>query len=200
MSEAVSQLLLGVRDAADDHAAETIPVVVGCLTELAEKGIDLKDEDSYYSEEEDQGEVDPVIAAKGLGRVGNVPIQDTLWSRCVPEDLQNRYWEWRTVSGGVGSLDGVGVREMLDALVRDGALSKRAGVMEGCGKAQIRPKSSMKCVFILNCMKQNGCDGLKPRGFELPQIEQLRDSILLGGRQKLYMAKPHLSNCFWSVH
>ena len=50
MSEAVSQLLLGVRDAAGDHAAETIPVVVSCLTELAQKGIDPEDEESDYND------------------------------------------------------------------------------------------------------------------------------------------------------
>ena len=54
-------------------------------------------------------------------------------------------------------------------------------------------------MFILNCVKQNACDSPKPRGFQLPQIEHLRDSILLKGRQKLYMAKLDLSNCFWSL-
>ena len=112
------------------------------------------------------------------------------------EDLQNRYRKWRDVSGGVGSPDGVGVREMLDALVRDGALSKHVKVGEASGKAQVRPKSSTKCAFVLNCVKQNACDDRKPRGFQLPRIEQHRDSILLGGRQKLYMAKLDLSNFF----
>ena len=78
VSEAVSQLLLGVCDAAGDHAAETIPVEVSCLTELAERGSDPEDEESYYSNDEDHGELDPAIAAKGLGQVGNVLIQDTL--------------------------------------------------------------------------------------------------------------------------
>ena len=200
VSQVVSQLLLGVRDAAGDHIAETIAVVVGCLAELSEKGFDLEGDDSYYSDKEDQGEVDPSIAAKGLGQVESVPILDTLWSRCVPEDLQSRYRKWRTDSGGVGSSDGVGVREMLEALVRDGALSKREGVKEASGKAQVRPKSSEKCAFILNCVKQNKCDGRKPHGFQRPLSEQLRDSISLGGgRKKLYMAKLDLSNCFWSV-
>ena len=99
----------------------------------------------------------------------------------------------------MGSSDGQGVREMLDVLVRDGALSKRAGVMEASGKAQVRPKSSTKCAFSLNFLKQNACDARKPRWFQQPQIGQLRDSVLLGGRQKLYMAKLDLSNCFWSV-
>ena len=88
---------------------------------------------------------------------------------------------------------------MLDALVRHGALSKHASVREASGKAQVRLKSSEKCAFIVNCVKRNACDSRKPRGFQLPQIEQLRDSILVGGRQKLYMAKLDLSNCFWSV-
>ena len=199
VSGAVSQLMLGVCDAAGDCAAETIPVVVGCLTDLAEKGIDPEDEESYYSDEEDLGEVDPVVAAKGLGQVGDVTILDTLWSRCVPEDLRSRYCKWRDVSRGVGSSDGVGVRDMLDALVQDGALSRRTSVRQANGKAQARPKSSEKCAFILNCVKQNACDSRKPRGFQLPQIEHLRHSVLLGGQQKLYMAKVDLSNCFWPM-
>ena len=40
MSEAVSQLILGICDAAGARAAETISVVVGCLSELAEKGVE----------------------------------------------------------------------------------------------------------------------------------------------------------------
>ena len=70
-----------------------------------------------------------------------------MWSS---EDLRSRYQKWRDVSGGVGSSDGVGVREMLDALVRDGAVSKQTNVREANGKAQVRAKSSEKCVFILN--------------------------------------------------
>ena len=181
VSGAVSQLMLGVCDAAGDCAAETIPVVVGCLTDPAEKGIDPEDEESYYSDEEDLGEVDPAVAAKGQGQVGDVTILDTLWSRCVPEDLRSRYQKWRDASRGVGSSDGVGVREMLDALVQDGALSRRTSVRQASGKAQARPKSSEKCAFILNCVKQNACDSRKPRGFQPPQIEHLRDSVLLGG-------------------
>ena len=64
-------------------------MVVSCLSELAEKGIDPEDEESYYGDEEDHGEVDPAVAARGLGRVGNVPIQGTLWLRRVPEDLRS---------------------------------------------------------------------------------------------------------------
>ena len=142
-------------------------MVVGCFTELVEKGVDPEDENSYYGDEEDQGEVDPSIAAKGLGQVGNVPIQDSLWSRCVPEDLQSQYRKWRSASGGVGSSDGVGVREMLDALVRDGAPSKRAGIMDASGKAQVRPKSSTKCVFILNRVKQNEWRNWAPSGLAI---------------------------------
>ena len=72
--------------------------------------------------------MDPAVAAKGLGQVGNVPIRNTLWSRCILEDLRSRYQKWRKGTSGVGSSDGVGVREMLDAWVRDGALSKHMNV------------------------------------------------------------------------
>ena len=88
---------------------------------------------------------------------------------------------------------------MQDALVRDGVLSRHMDVQKATGKAHVRAKSSEKCAFILNCVKQNACDGRKLRGFQLPWIEHLCDSILLGGRQKLYMAKLDLSNCFRSA-
>ena len=68
----------------------------------------------------------------------------------------------------MGLSDGVGVRETLDALIWDGALSKHENVQEAIGKAQVRPNCSEKCAFILNCVKQNACDGRKPRGFQLP--------------------------------
>ena len=98
----------------------------------------------------------------------------------------------------MGKSDGVGVQEMLKALVRNGALRKHENVREASGKAQVRPKNSEKCVFILNCVKQNACDSRQPRGFQWPQIDRLQDSVLLGGGQRLYMAKLDLSNCFWS--
>ena len=182
MLEPVSHLMLGICNAARDGAKEVIPMVVGCLSALCEKGVDSKHEEGYYNDEEDDGEGDPAVAARGLGQVGNVPMQDTLWSRCVPEDLRSRYQKWRRETSGVGSSRGVGLREMLDALVRDGALSKHMNMHEASGKAEVRPKSSEKCAFILNCANHNACDGCKRRGFQLPQMEHLCDSILLGGR------------------
>ena len=54
---------------------------------------------------------------------------------------------------------------MLDALVRDGAHDK-LGVASG--KAQVRPDNNEKCVFVLNCVKQNESDARKPCGFQPP--------------------------------
>ena len=70
ISQAVSQLVLGICDAASSGTAETIPVIVGCSTELAEKGLDVEDEESYCSDEGDYGEVDPTVAARGQGKWG----------------------------------------------------------------------------------------------------------------------------------
>ena len=41
----------------------------------------------------------------------------------------------------------------------------------------------------MNCVQQNASDGRKPRGFQLPQIEHLRDSILLGGEAEAIYGK-----------
>ena len=154
VSMVVSQLLLGVCDAAGGR----------CGVSDRLKDIHPEDEESYYSDEEDHGEVDPAVAARGLGKVGNAPIEDTLWSRCVPKDLRSQYHRWRDDSGGVGSSDGTGVCEMLDALVQDGALRKHTSVREASGEAQVRPKRCEKYAFILNCGTQNACNGCKPRG------------------------------------
>ena len=48
--EAGGQLLLGVYEAAGERGAETLPMVVGCLTGMAEKGLDPEDEE--YGDEE----------------------------------------------------------------------------------------------------------------------------------------------------
>ena len=57
-----------------------------------------------------------------------------------------------------------------------------------CGRPAVRHKFDLIVVrsVHLYCVKQNACDELKPRGFRLPQIERLRDSVLLGGGGALY--------------
>ena len=76
---------------------------------------------------------------------------------------------------------------MLDALVWDGALSKRAGVMEASGKVQARHQSSTKCAFILNCVKPNACDDRKPSGYQLPQLSSLGTPFCWeGGRSYIW--------------
>ena len=111
MSQVIGQLLLGVYEAAWERGAEMLPMVVGCLTEMAEKGLDAEDKDSYYSDEEEPEGVDPTIAARGLGPVGCAPLQETLWSQYVPSNLQKRYRNKNVGGGGgVGPSHGVGVR------------------------------------------------------------------------------------------
>ena len=146
MSEAVSQLILRICDAAGTGTVETLPVVVSCLTELAENGIDPEDEESYYTDEEDHGEVNPTVAARGLGQVGNGPLADSPWSRCVPEHLNSRYQKWRQETHGVA--DGVGVREMQCWMPWFGM--ERCANTRTCGKAAVRHMSDLKVVGNVN--------------------------------------------------
>ena len=81
---------------------------MGCLTELAEKGIDPEGKESYCSNKEEQETVDGAIATKDLGPVGCVPLQDTLWSRYARSNQQEKYYAWKERFGGVGPSNSVG--------------------------------------------------------------------------------------------
>ena len=88
-------------------------------------------------------------------------------------------------------LSGVGVVEIMEALAHNGALGRDVSGAPASGKAQVRPKNQEKCAFILNCVAQERSDARKPQGFSLPQIEEVRNSILLGGRQiELFLEYP----------
>ena len=75
----------------------------------------------------------------------------------------------------------------------------RLGGGGASGRACVIPKNSEKCSFILNSMKMNGSDSRPPLRFVLPQLEQVRDCLLLRKKCRVYMIKFDVSNCYWSI-
>ena len=51
----------------------------------------------------------------------------------------------------------------------------------------------------MNCMKQNASDCRPPPKFVVPQLEALRDCLLLRKCKRVYMIKFDVSNCYWSI-
>ena len=196
--EAIDLLALGIADVATKSEGVSLNVLVLVLTKVPEKGLEEDLDDSYYSDEEEE-DASPELASKGLGSVRSVPVARSLWDRFIPSALKDIYIRWLHSSGGVGSSVGLGVSEVLKALVRDGALSAGELNRPSSRRAKVIPKNSEKCSFVLNCNKRNSCDPRKPAGFKLPQIERLRDAVLLAGSRKLHLAKLDISNCFWSI-
>ena len=88
---------------------------------------------------------------------------------------------------------------MLESLVEGGSLRRVPKSMGASGKARVIPKNSEKCGFIMNCMKQNASDCRPPPRFVLPQLEALRDCLLLRKRKRVYMIKFDVSNSYWSI-
>ena len=118
--------------------------------------------------------------------------------RCGPTDLYNKYWQWRKTGGAQPSW-GVEVVEMMEARARNGALGWDMSGASASGKAQVHLEKKKKCAFLLNCVAQKNSDERKPQGLKLPRTEEVRNSILLGGRHKLFVSKIDLSSCFWRI-
>ena len=89
--------------------------------------------------------------------------------------------------------------EMLESLPEGGSLRRVPRSLGASGKARVIPKNSEKCSFIMNCMKQDASDCRLAPKFVLPQLEALRDCLLLRKRKSVYMIKFDVSNCYWSI-
>ena len=102
-------------------------LVIGTHASQTWRRTEPDEDESYYSDEECEDDVKPEVAAKVAGQIGNVLLHESLSSRCVSKDLKGKYENGMEQTAGVGTWTDVGVREMLCALVRDGALLPRGG-------------------------------------------------------------------------
>ena len=85
--------------------------------------------------------------------------------------------------------------KMLESLVEGGSLRRDPRSLGALSKARVIPKNSENCSFIMNCMRQNASDCRPPPKFVLPELEALRDCLLLRKRKRVYMIKFDVSNC-----
>ena len=95
--------------------------------------------------------------------------------------------------------DEEGDEEVSPDLVEGGSLRRVPKSMGASGKARVIPKNNEKCSFIMNCMKQNASDCRPPPRSVLPQVEALRDCLLLRKRKMVYLIKFDHSNCYCSI-
>ena len=192
-------LLSGVMEVAGSQAVGALASVLQALDAIPRDEWEDEDEESYYSDEDGEEDVKPNLAGKGIGECGRVQLNASLWSTAVPDNLLDKYQNWLKETGVVGDSKGVGVAEMLESLVEGGSLRQVSESLGASGKARVIPKNSEKCSFIMNCMKQNASDWRLPPKFVLPQLEALRDCLLLRKRKRVYMIKFDVSNCYWSI-
>ena len=200
LEEGLLVLLSGVMEVAGSQAVGALASVLQALDAMPGNEWEDEDEESYYSDEDGEEDANPDMAGKGIGECGRVQLSESLWSRAVPDDLLHKYRHWlKETGGGVGDSKGVGVAEMLESLVEGGSLRRVSQSLGASGKARVIPNNSEKCSLIMNCMKQNASDCRPPPKFVLPQLEALRDCLLLGKRKRVYMIKFDVSNCYWSI-
>ena len=97
------------------------------------------------------------------------------------------------------SKGGGGVKEMLEAIRMAGGL-KATLDQRATGRAVVIPKNSEKCSMILDCKEQNHASGVQPKGFRLPQVQEIRDCLVFDNNESgWWMCKLDLNHCFWSI-
>ena len=86
-----------------------------CLECLPGDDWEEEDDDTCYSDEEEDGEVDPTIASKGRGECSRVQLSKELWGHCVPACLLDKYKGYLCRFGGWGGVRALVLRKCLIA-------------------------------------------------------------------------------------
>ena len=95
-------LLLGVMEMAGSQAVGALACVLQALDARPGDEWEDEDEESYYSDEDGEEDVNPDLAGKGIGECGRVQLSESLWRRAVPDDLLDKYPNWLKETGGGG--------------------------------------------------------------------------------------------------
>ena len=189
----VQELIMAAAQLRLGHGDATVKLRVA-LQAVLDDGLD-GEEDGYYSSE-DEDEIDPETAAKGLGSGGRVHVHAPLRRRLVPQDLL-RACEKHAKARGANLKSH---RTKLPLMMRALRVDARGGVkrthLRPTPRAFLHPKNRQKCRMILDASPINGADPRRPQKFTL--LEQLRD-WMRGGGGDAWMANLDLQNAFWSV-
>ena len=106
LEEGLLVLLSGVMEVAGSQAVGALAFVLQALDAIPGDEWEDEDEESYYSDEDGEEDVNPELAGKGIGECGRVQLSESLWSRAVPDDLLDKYRNWLKETGGLGTAKG----------------------------------------------------------------------------------------------
>ena len=173
----VQELIMAAAQLRLGHGDATAKLQVA-LQGVLDDGLD-GEEDGYYSSE-DEDEIDPETAAKGLGSAGRVHVHAPLWRRLVPQDLLRAYEKHAKARGANLKSHCTKLPLMMRALRVDARGVKRTH-LRPTSRAFLRPKNRQKCRMILDASPINEADPRRPQKFTLPGPEQLRDWMRGGG-------------------
>ena len=173
----VQELIMAAAQLRLGHGDATAKLRVA-LQGVLDDGLD-GEEDGYYSSE-DEDEIDPETAAKGLGSAGRVHVHAPLWRRLVPQDLLRAYEKHAKARGANLKSHCTKLPLMMRALRVDARGVKRTHPRP-TSRAFLRPKNRQKCRMILDACPINGADPRRPQKFTLSGLEQLRDWMRGGG-------------------
>ena len=205
---AVQRAILRLRDGLRQfvRGQQGIRSLCGSLKAVIRRGLDDDEEEGYYSSSEDESEVNEDTARQGLGEAGSVTIAASIWNRCVPSDLLDKYRQHlgkrRVADSGRGRR-----AKVLGCMFSDVRVTTR-GVKRTGERATVtaflRPKTAQKCRLLLNPEEIHAADGRRPPRFRLPRLEGLghwmaRRRGRKRGTRRVYLAKIDLTNAYWSI-
>ena len=154
----VQELIMAATQLRLGHGDATAKLRVA-LQGVLDDGLD-GEEDGYYSSE-DEDEIDPETAAKGLGSAGRVHVHAPLWRRLVPQDLLRAYEKHAKARGTNLKSHCTKLPLMMRARRVDARGVKRTR-LRPTSRAFLRPKNRQKCKMILDASPINGADPRRP--------------------------------------
>ena len=142
------------------------------LQGVLDNGLDGEEDGYYLSEDED--EMDPETAAKGLGSAGRVHVHAPLWRRPAPQDLLKAYEKHAKTRGADLKSHCTKLPLMMRALCVDARGVKRTR-LRPTSRAFLCPKNRQMCRTILDASPINEAHPRRPQKFTLLGLEQLSD-------------------------
>ena len=106
LEEGLLVLLSGVMEVAGSQAVGALACVPQALDAMQGDEWPDEDEETYYSDEDGEEDVNPDVAGRGIGECGRVQLSESPWSRAVPDDLLDKNRNWLKETGGLVTAKG----------------------------------------------------------------------------------------------